>query len=97
MEWGRLNILARAGSAPVYPVGNGLIADVEGVGVDFATLVQCNHTILSYGTFSFWSGFLSGGKRVIPAMVLNRGADRKSPLDIDLPPFAMTDHGLTYN
>jgi hypothetical protein len=33
------------------------------VGVDLATLSQCNHTILSYGTFSFWAGFLSGGLR----------------------------------
>ena len=26
----------------------------------------CNHTILTYGTFSHWAGFLAGGSRVLP-------------------------------
>ncbi|XP_041368866.1 galactoside alpha-(1,2)-fucosyltransferase 2-like isoform X2 [Gigantopelta aegis] len=29
--------------------------------VDMSMLVQCNHTILTVGTFGWWSGFLSGG------------------------------------
>ena len=38
-------------------------------GLDLALLASCNHTITSYGTFSFWASFLAGngsGKRVIP-------------------------------
>ena len=28
---------------------------------DFAVLANCNHNIFQYGTFGFWSSFLSGG------------------------------------
>ena len=62
-------------------------------GMDLALLASCNHTISSYGTFSFWSGFLAGGKRIIPSMILNRW---KRPLNINLDPFVMPDEGLSY-
>ena len=58
-----------------------------------AIMSMCNHTILSYGTFSFWSGFLAGGKRIIPAMILNQW---KKPLMSELDQFTMTDEGLKY-
>ena len=58
-----------------------------------ALLANCNHTILSYGTFSFWSGFLSGGKRIIPSMILNRW---KNPLAKKLGSFVFPDEGLVY-
>ena len=29
-------------------------------GRDLAILASCNHTILSYGTYGFWGGFLAG-------------------------------------
>ncbi|XP_041347213.1 galactoside 2-alpha-L-fucosyltransferase SEC1-like [Gigantopelta aegis] len=29
--------------------------------VDMSVLVQCNHTIITVGTFGWWAGFLSGG------------------------------------
>ena len=67
----------------------------ENSSVDFALLASCNHTILSYGTFSFWSGFLSNGKRVIPEMVLNQYS--KNPLGEGykkLLPFTFPDEGL---
>ena len=38
-------------------------------GLDLALLASCNHTITSYGTYSFWASFLAGngtGKRIIP-------------------------------
>ena len=63
------------------------------LGIDMATLAICNHTILSYGTFSFWAGFLSGGKRIIPSMIINQMRD---PLKSNLDAFTMTDEGLTY-
>ena len=37
--------------------------------VDLALVSQCNHSITSHGTFSFWAGLLAGrgrGLRVIP-------------------------------
>jgi hypothetical protein len=42
---------------------------VPTVGRDLALLAACNHTILTYGTFGFWAGFLAGGgngKRILP-------------------------------
>ncbi len=39
------------------------------LGMDLALLAACNHTILTYGTFGFWAGFLAGGgtgKRILP-------------------------------
>ena len=61
--------------------------------MDMAMMSMCNHTILSYGTFSFWSGFLAGGKRIIPSMILNQW---EKPLMSELDPFTMTDEGLNY-
>jgi galactoside 2-L-fucosyltransferase 1/2 len=29
--------------------------------VDLAVLSQCNHTIMTIGTFSWWAAFLAGG------------------------------------
>ena len=66
------------------------------LGTDLALLAHCNHTILSYGTFSFLGGFLSGGKRIIPSMILNSPPDKKTPLEADLDAFVMTDEGLEY-
>ena len=63
------------------------------LGIDLAMLSKCNHTILSYGTFSFWAGFLCKGKRIIPSMIINQ---TENPLKHSLHPFTMTDEGLTY-
>ena len=63
------------------------------LGRDLAILASCNHTILSYGTFSFWAGFLSGGKRIIPSVITKR---RKKALTFNISPFTMPDEGLEY-
>jgi hypothetical protein len=42
---------------------------ISTLGMDLALLAACNHTILTYGTFGFWAGFLAGGgngKRILP-------------------------------
>lgn len=31
---------------------------------DMATLAYCNHTIITYGTFGFWSAYLAGGETI---------------------------------
>ena len=36
------------------------------IGHDLALMSLCNHTIISHGTFSFWSGYLAGGLVVRP-------------------------------
>merc|ERR1712080_694044 len=37
-------------------------------GEDLALMSLCNHTIISRGTYSFWSAMLSGGMRLSPPM-----------------------------
>ncbi|XP_047492332.1 galactoside alpha-(1,2)-fucosyltransferase 1-like isoform X2 [Penaeus chinensis] len=34
--------------------------------LDLAVLVSCNHSIITMGSFGFWSGFLAGGEVVYP-------------------------------
>ena len=62
------------------------------LGRDLAILARCNHTILSYGTYSFWAGYLSGGLRVIPKMILHR---KRNPLNFTLKRFTMPDEDIT--
>ncbi len=99
-DWVRANIVPRVGKAAVFVTDNGDSHDRHSIGADLALLAQCNHTVLSYGTYSFWAGFLAGGKRGIPKMILrNRaGAIRtKNPLEEELPTFYMPDQGLGYD
>ena len=54
-----------------YLAGSGHVNNRISVGLDLAIMSRCNFTILSYGTFSFWSGFLSGGPRLLPKHYLS--------------------------
>jgi hypothetical protein len=38
----------------VFVAGTGDPEDPHSIGVDLAIMSRMNHTILSYGTFSFW-------------------------------------------
>ncbi|XP_077603230.1 galactoside alpha-(1,2)-fucosyltransferase 1 isoform X1 [Crocuta crocuta] len=59
MEWCRENMDTSRGD--VIFAGNGQ----EGSpGRDFALLTQCNHTIMTIGTFGFWAAYLTGGDTV---------------------------------
>ncbi|XP_045845015.1 galactoside alpha-(1,2)-fucosyltransferase 1 isoform X2 [Meles meles] len=59
MAWCRENIDASLGD--VVFAGDGQ----EGSpGKDFALLTQCNHTIMTIGTFGFWAAYLVGGDTV---------------------------------
>lgn len=59
MEWCRENIDTSKGD--VVFAGDGQ----EGSpGKDFALLLQCNHTIMTIGTFGFWAAYLAGGDTV---------------------------------
>ncbi|XP_064479910.1 galactoside alpha-(1,2)-fucosyltransferase 2-like [Ornithodoros turicata] len=59
MAWCEENIDASLGD--VYFPGDG---DENSPGNDLALLVQCNHTIMTLGTFGFWAGYLAGGEVV---------------------------------
>nr|XP_044989880.1 galactoside alpha-(1,2)-fucosyltransferase 1 [Jaculus jaculus] len=59
MKWCWDNIDTSQGD--VVFAGNGQ----EGTpGKDFALLTQCNHTIMTIGTFGFWAAYLAGGDTV---------------------------------
>ncbi|XP_004619787.2 galactoside alpha-(1,2)-fucosyltransferase 1 [Sorex araneus] len=59
MAWCRENINASRGD--VMFAGNGK----EGTpSRDFALLTQCNHTVMTIGTFGFWAAYLAGGDTV---------------------------------
>ena len=78
-----------------YLTGSGHVNNRISVGLDLAIMAQCNYTILSYGTFSFWSGFLSGGPKLLPVHYLGN----KIKWNGDQPksfqhPFLLPDIGL---
>uniref|UniRef100_H0V9V7 L-Fucosyltransferase n=1 Tax=Cavia porcellus TaxID=10141 RepID=H0V9V7_CAVPO len=59
MAWCRENMDTSRGD--VVFAGNGL----EGSpGRDFALLTQCNHTVMTIGTFGIWAAYLAGGDTV---------------------------------
>ncbi len=43
--------------------------------IDFAILCQCNHTIMTIGTFGWWAGWLSGGTVIYYANFTIPGSD----------------------
>ena len=58
--------------------------------LDLSLLSQCNHTITSYGTFSFWAGFLAGGGRglrVLPAFFSKYRNKGQTSKHYFVPPF----------
>ncbi|XP_057390814.1 galactoside alpha-(1,2)-fucosyltransferase 1 isoform X4 [Balaenoptera acutorostrata] len=59
MEWCRENIDTSRGD--VIFAGDG---QERTPGKDFALLTQCNHTIMTIGTFGFWAAYLAGGNTV---------------------------------
>lgn len=56
MSWCRQNIDCSFGD--VVFTGNGLQGSPT---KDFALLTQCNHTVLTMGTFGIWAAYLTGG------------------------------------
>ncbi|XP_047648066.1 galactoside 2-alpha-L-fucosyltransferase SEC1-like [Phacochoerus africanus] len=59
MAWCRENIDASRGD--VVFAGNG----IEGSPAkDFALLTQCNHTVMTIGTFGIWAAYLAGGETI---------------------------------
>ena len=67
---------------------------------DLALLASCNHTIQSYGSFSYFAGFLANGLRIIPEHFaeyrteqhLNIPILRENPLEVPLPDLYFFDY-----
>ncbi|XP_044112886.1 galactoside alpha-(1,2)-fucosyltransferase 2 [Neovison vison] len=59
MTWCRENIDASRGD--VVFAGNGIESSPA---KDFALLTQCNHTIMTIGTFGIWAAYLAGGETI---------------------------------
>ncbi|XP_023345764.1 uncharacterized protein LOC111714792 [Eurytemora carolleeae] len=74
MTWAKENILPRIRTEDLYLAGSLVNPDLRdkpyfSATLDLALLAACNHTIVTYGTYTFWAGFLSGngtGTRVLP-------------------------------
>lgn len=60
MEWGRKNVRDRHGD--LFFVGKGDTDSNDAIGYDLAVLASCNHSVVSWGSFSMWSAFLAGGE-----------------------------------
>ena len=59
MEWGRENLDEEEN---IFFAGSGIDDDDFAIGVDYATLANCNHSIISRGTFSLTSSYFVGGE-----------------------------------
>ena len=74
MAWGKEKVVGRVKTKDFFISGSlqylGMVAGPAlAAGIDLALLSACNHTITSYGTYSFWAGFLAGGgrgRRIMP-------------------------------
>ncbi len=64
LNWGRKRIGAtKGGSKNVFFISE---ESEDKSPYDLALLASCNHTILSYGSFGYFAGFLSNGYKIIP-------------------------------
>ena len=94
----RLDSIFIKGFNVYYDGSDSSINERDSVGFDMALMSRCNYTILSYGTYSFWSGFLSGGPKILPVHMLNY----KIEWNQDRPkyfqdPFYLPDVGISNN
>lgn len=90
-DWADVNVVKKAKGLNIYLVGTGNKDYIEAAGIDLAIIANCNHTILSYGTYSFWAGFMAGGKRITPG---NFFTGRLFELDSKQKPFQLPDQTL---
>ena len=69
-QWGKEKLLNRVKERDLYFGGSGLPNSTDSIGVDIALLANCNHTIESHGSFSYFAGAFSGGFKVKPSHFL---------------------------
>ena len=67
MSWGVDKLGGRRNKhGDVYFVGNGDPGDPGSAGLDLCLLSQCNHTVMSRGTFSHLGASFAGGLKIHP-------------------------------
>ena len=66
MQWGKHKLLPQARDGDLYLGGEGSPNENESIGNDFALLANCNHTIESHGSFSYFAGAFAGGFKIKP-------------------------------
>lgn len=89
-QWVKDNILPRVKDFNAIIAGNGDFQTIWGAAYDLALMSRCNHTILSFGSYSFWAGFLAGGMRITPATYFNGAMSKLSKMK----PFTLPDDGM---
>ena len=67
IQWGREKLLHRVKERDLYFGGIGVPDLTEAIGQDFALLANCNHTIESHGSFSYFAGAFAGGFKIKPS------------------------------
>ena len=71
IQWGKDKLLYRVNERDLYIGGSGLPDLSEAIGQDFALLANCNHTIESHGSFSYFAGAFAGGFKIKPNYFVN--------------------------
>jgi len=61
-DWARKNIV---GDDVFYSPSKDLLDNHLGAAADLALLSQCNHSIITYGSFGMWSALLAGGTTIM--------------------------------
>ena len=63
LNWGKFNIGNKKGGKNVFFIGE---ESEEMAPFDLALLANCNHTIQSYGSYTYYAGFFAGGYKILP-------------------------------
>jgi len=66
VQWGNNKLLPQVKEGDLYIGGEGLPNENDSIGHDFALLANCNHTIESHGSFSYFAGAFAGGFKIKP-------------------------------
>jgi len=62
LAWCRANVRSVADDVVYAGDGDG---DAFNPALDMALLAACNHSIITYGNFGFWSAYLAGGQTLL--------------------------------
>lgn len=67
IEWGKAALAPRNRAGDLFFASSpNNHADNSSIGHDLALMSLCDHAILSYGTFSYWGGYLTNGSVITP-------------------------------
>ena len=64
VDWCKMHIKKKHKN--VFVVSNPKLETIDGIGHDLAIMSKCNHTIISRGSFSYFSSIFAGGSKILP-------------------------------